>query len=100
MFCGTPHRGSNVATWGQLATNLVSMALTDSNTKLLKDLQVNSEILGLIQYDFLNVLHHCPIRIHSFKEGRPSSGVKGFNGLVGMPFNSTTMVTRFGTKLT
>ena len=84
VFCGTPHRGSDVAGWGTLAANLVAMAWKDSNTKLLSDLRVDSEILDMIQEDFLKNLVLAPdIRIHTFQEGRALSDIKGFDSKVG-----------------
>ena len=49
------------------------------NPKLLNDLQVDSEILDLIQDDFLRVLHESNIRVHSFQEGEGLAGVRGFS---------------------
>ncbi|KAH6893443.1 ankyrin repeat-containing domain protein [Thelonectria olida] len=89
VFCGTPHRGSNAAAWAKLASNLVSVSFTDSNAKLVSDLQVNAKVLGPIQEDFLKLLHQSGIRVHSFQEGRPSSGIKGFNDKVVDDFSST-----------
>jgi 2-polyprenyl-3-methyl-5-hydroxy-6-metoxy-1,4-benzoquinol methylase len=80
IFCGTPHRGSNAAAWGRIAAKLVAVALMDANSKLLSDLRVDSEILDLIQEDFLKLLHHVPMTIHTFQEGRAVVGVKGVNG--------------------
>lgn len=84
VFCGTPHMGSDAAAWGVLASNLVAMALMDSNTRLLEELRVDSEALGVIQEDFLKILYLSAdnVRIHSFQEGRALSGVKGFDGKV------------------
>ena len=79
IFCGTPHRGSNAASWCQLASSLVSMALMDSNVKLLGDLEFNSQTLESIQDGFLKTLHQSAIKIHSFQEGRALSAIKGLN---------------------
>lgn len=90
VFCGCPHRGSDTASWGLLASNLVAVAMTDANSKLLSELEVDSEILDLIQDAFLITLrkaHSDPsnstIRIHSFLEGKPVTGVRGLNRKVG-----------------
>ncbi|KAI0516986.1 hypothetical protein F5B22DRAFT_139794 [Xylaria bambusicola] len=82
VFCGSPHRGSDAVAWGKLATNLFAMALMDTNSRLLSDLQVDSRILSLIQANFLKALHREPLRIHSFQEGRALTGVKGLNDKV------------------
>lgn len=77
LFCGTPHRGANAAAWGRLASNIVAAALQSPNDRILSGLEVDSEILDLIQEDFLRVLHDSKIRIHSFQEGRGLSGILG-----------------------
>jgi len=98
VFCGTPHRGSDAAAWGRLASNVVKMALQDVNSKILNDLQVDSEILDLIQDDFLKVLHESNISVHSFQEGEGLAGVRGFSGKVPefsygrMPFRTDEIV--------
>lgn len=84
VFCGTPHRGSDAAGWGVLASRMVTMAFMDSNAKLLSDLRTDSEALDIIQEEFLEILCLSPtsIRVHSFQEGRALSGVKGFDDKV------------------
>jgi hypothetical protein len=57
MFLGTPHRGSDAASWGLLASNIAAAALQDTNSALLTSLEVDSQILDLIQDDFLKILH-------------------------------------------
>ncbi|KAI0537644.1 hypothetical protein GGR58DRAFT_331670 [Xylaria digitata] len=88
IFCGSPHRGSDAAAWGKLATNLIAVALMDSNSRLLSDLQVDSRALSRIQADFLNALWRAPLRIHSFQEGRALTGVKGLDSKVVDDFSS------------
>ena len=86
VFCGCPHRGANAAAWGSLASKLIAAALADSNSKLLSDLEVDSEILDIIQDDFLKTLHRTlsnpKFRVHSFLEGRAVTGIKGLNSKV------------------
>jgi hypothetical protein len=84
VFCGSPHRGSNVAAWGKLVANLAAVAFVDANSKLLSHLRVDSDILGQIQENFLKTLHQATIRIHSFQEGRPLTGVKGLHDKVSL----------------
>jgi len=79
IFCGTPHRGSS---WVQLASNLVRLAVMDANSKLLKTLAVDAEILNLIQREFLSLVDEFPITIHSFLEGRAMTGIRGLNSKV------------------
>lgn len=78
-----------MASWGKLASRLAAVAMTDSNSKLLSDLEVNSEILDLIQDEFLMTLRktqsgpsHSTFHIYSFIEGRAVTGVRGFNSKV------------------
>ncbi|KAI0184319.1 lipa and NB-ARC domain-containing protein, partial [Xylaria flabelliformis] len=82
VFCGTPHRGSDAAAWGKLASNLLAIALVDSNSRLLSDMRVDSRTLSSIQADFLKALHREPLRIHSFQEGRALTGVRGLSDKV------------------
>ncbi|KAF2968399.1 hypothetical protein GQX73_g5137 [Xylaria multiplex] len=88
VFCGSPHRGSDAAAWGKLATNLIAVALMDSNSRLFSDLQVDSRVLSRIQADFLKALWRAPLRIHSFQEGRALTGVKGLDSKVVDDFSS------------
>lgn len=82
VFCGTPHRGADAAAWGHLAANIVTMALQSSNSRLLSDLRVDSQILDLVQEDFLRILYEDKIKVHSFQESRGVTGIKGFSGKV------------------
>lgn len=61
---------------------MVTMALQSSNDRLLSGLEIDSEILDLIQEDFLRVLQGADISVHSFQESRGLSGIKGFSGKV------------------
>ncbi|GAW10696.1 hypothetical protein ANO14919_000310 [Xylariales sp. No.14919] len=88
VFCGCPHRGSDAAAWGKLASNLVAMTLMDTNSRLLSDLQVDSRTLSRIQADFKRALHRTPLRIHSFQEGRALTGMKGLDSKVVDDFSS------------
>ena len=82
IFLGTPHRGSTCADWGQIASNLAQLALQDSNSMILKTLEVNSEVLENIQEEFIKIAYDGDIKIHSFQEARAMTGLKGFNGKV------------------
>ena len=92
VFCGTPHRGSGMTYWGQLAGKLVKVAAAESNQRIISDLEVDSQTLGLIQDDFLKTLHRmtqvAPVTIHSMLEGRAMSGVRGLQTKVSHPFPS------------
>ncbi|KAI1647572.1 uncharacterized protein F4817DRAFT_103194 [Daldinia loculata] len=82
IFLGTPHRGTPAAAWGTIASNLAALALHDSNKKIVRTLQVNSEVLDNIHFQFKNKVSEKGIMIHSFQEARGISGVKGLEGKV------------------
>lgn len=82
IFLGTPHRGSPSADWAQIASNMASLALQDSNKKILKTLEINNEVLDNIQEAFLSIVHEDDLIIHSFQEARGISGIKGLNNEV------------------
>lgn len=84
VFCGCPHRGSNAAAWGAMLSKLVAVAFVDSTTRLLSDLDIDSQILDMIQDEFLRTLEYSDsMKIHSFLEGRALTGIKGLDGKVG-----------------
>lgn len=85
VFLGTPHRGSDAAEWGKIVANLAQVGFQDSNKQILRSLEVNSEILDRIHGDFVKIVHEKKIKIHSFQESRPLTGIKGFDGKV-VPF--------------
>jgi hypothetical protein len=55
IFMGTPHRGSDAASWANFATHaLEALQLgTTTNTNLLSDLKQNSETLRQISQQFV-----------------------------------------------
>ncbi|KAK3905061.1 hypothetical protein C8A05DRAFT_41968 [Staphylotrichum tortipilum] len=67
IFLGTPHRGSVYAGWGR----------SHSNKKIIKTLEVNSEVLDNIHEEFKTIADQSRIRIHSFQEAQGISGMKG-----------------------
>ncbi len=79
IFLGTPHRGSRYAGWGETASNLARLVLQDSNKKIIKALEVNSEVLDGIHEKFTSIADQCRIKIHSFQEARGISGMKGLH---------------------
>jgi hypothetical protein len=83
VFLGTPHRGSMYAGWAEIASNLVRLALQDSNKKLIETLEVNSEVLDNIHEEFKTIVHELGIKIHSFQEARGISGMRGLHNKVG-----------------
>ena len=82
IFLGTPHRGSEYADWGQIASNLAQLVFQDSNKRIIKTLEVHSEVLENIQDDFIKIVDTSKIKIHSFQEARAITGIKGLGGKV------------------
>jgi hypothetical protein len=70
IFLGTPHRGSNAATYGRIAYLLTkAFAFQSANTKLLTALEKNSETLDRISTGFYHTLErYRNLRIASFSE--------------------------------
>ena len=89
IFLGTPHRGSSFAEWGAIASNIASFALQGSNKRIVKTLDVNSEVLDNIQDEFQRLVLESSIMIHSFQEARGISGVRGVHGKVILYFCSS-----------
>lgn len=81
VFLGTPHRGSEYADWGRIATILMNIVL-DSNKKLVDNLGVNSELLDNVHERFLRIIREDELKVHSFYEARGISGFKLFSGKV------------------
>ncbi|KFY17491.1 hypothetical protein V492_00633, partial [Pseudogymnoascus sp. VKM F-4246] len=88
VFLGTPHRGSTYASWGVIASNLASIALQDSNKRLVQTLKVNDEVLDNIHEEFKSILAKCAIKVHSFQEAKGISGMKGLDSKVVDNFSS------------
>lgn len=81
IFLGTPHRGSTWAPWGALAGNLAKLAFQSPNVSLLKSLQVDSMALQMIADAFSSMIRG-DIKVFSFREEKPMSGIYGLDGMV------------------
>lgn len=70
IFLGTPHSGSNAASYGRVAYTLTKIfAFQSANTKLLTALEKNSETLDRISTAFYQTLENYKnLRIASFSE--------------------------------
>ncbi|KFY77721.1 hypothetical protein V498_09277 [Pseudogymnoascus sp. VKM F-4517 (FW-2822)] len=88
VFLGTPHRGSTYAGWGEIASNLASLGLQDTNRRLIQTLEVNGEVLDNIHEEFKTILSKCGIKVHSFQEAKGISGMKGLDSKVVDNFSS------------
>jgi hypothetical protein len=65
-----------------IASNLASLALQDSNKRLVQTLEVNDEGLDNIHEEFKTILTKCAIKVHSFQEAKGISGMKGLESKV------------------
>jgi hypothetical protein len=61
---------------------MASLALQDSNKKLLQTLEVNAEVLDNIHEELKLALSACNIQVHSFQEAQGISGMKGLDNKV------------------
>ncbi|KAL9624980.1 MAG: hypothetical protein Q9160_000709 [Pyrenula sp. 1 TL-2023] len=78
VFFGTPHRGSNAASWGLMLSRIAQAVMFDTNTAILTDLNPSSGSSKLedIERDFNPFLKH--MKIYTFQE---SVAVTGFGPL-------------------
>jgi hypothetical protein len=100
MFMGTPHRGSKVASIGKIALELSKLFLRSPNLKVLRALEVNSEILERVGKNFNNLvkdrqmdgLNENWLHVHSFQEELKLNGimiVDSFSGTIGSALETT-----------
>lgn len=68
IFLGTPHRGSDLASWGSMLSSVLKMGTlgTSTNSQLLKDLETNSRDLDRISKSF--IARSKGLKIYSFYE--------------------------------
>jgi len=83
MFFGTPHRGSSKATWGLLASRVASV-MFDTNSTILKQIQVSSSDLQNLREQFGALLKTRAFHVRSFQEGYGMLGMAGLNGKVSL----------------
>lgn len=82
IFFGTPHRGSNVASWGLLLSGIAQAAQIDTNDGILKDLdpKSGSSKLEELRLDFDDVLRDSQraerLRVFSFQEEQGMTGIR------------------------
>lgn len=79
MFLGTPHRGSDKATYGKVLANVAQFVTHRPPARLLTALQTNSDVLLRLTDDFRFQLPDY--QVYSFFELRP---MKGLSSLVGV----------------
>ncbi|KAE8448906.1 hypothetical protein EG329_008702 [Mollisiaceae sp. DMI_Dod_QoI] len=79
IFFGTPHKGSNDAKWGLIFQTIVS-AVVDTNEKLIRTLELDSELLDKLARDFQDIIDEGNLKICSLLESRGKTGLPVFNG--------------------
>lgn len=82
IFLGTPHRGSEMASWGLLASNLAKFALRGRNKDLLRGLTPHNELLENLNKSFRQILEDGGLHVHCFYEARAMTGLYGLQDLV------------------
>jgi hypothetical protein len=66
VFLGTPHRGSDVAFWGDMLARIAYVSLLNPASGYIKDLRNNSSLLMDVSEDFRSIASQY--RIISFYE--------------------------------
>ena len=88
IFFGTPHRGTDLASWGFLLSNIAEAVQLDTNNAVLRDLDPTSGSSKLeeMRLDFDDILRDDhrfrELRIHSFQEEEGMTGLKMFGNKV------------------
>ncbi|KAM5457766.1 hypothetical protein McanCB49686_002751 [Microsporum canis] len=80
FFLGTPHRGSNLASWGETMRNIVAISGFDTNSKNIRALRFGSVELEYAQDDFMQLWQQEKFIVRTFQEGLAFGG---FNGVAG-----------------
>jgi hypothetical protein len=98
IFLGTPHRGSDTASWGKIAFGVSKIFLQNPNVGLLRSLESNSDILERISQQFVSIVEDNSIfsrakrlKIHSFSEELPYHGVTivpSTSAFMGIPYEN------------
>lgn len=74
IIFGTPHRGSDSASWGLMASNLAKAAQMDVNDAILRELNPASGSSKLLELrrDFHDILQdpgqRSPLQLYTFQE--------------------------------
>jgi hypothetical protein len=80
-FFGT-HGGSDCAELGTLLDDLARVAFQSPNTKILRALEPDSELLDNLRDSFSQMLEDKKFLIHSFFEAKPVTGIRGLDKIV------------------
>lgn len=88
---GTPHRGSNAASWGLIAANITKAVFFDVNKELLRALNIDGTFLEMVRAEFAKILRDGSIKVHSFREERGFKGVRGLRDKVEDPMTAAVI---------
>jgi hypothetical protein len=89
LFLGTPHRGSQQATFSDVLARTASLLLHKTNTQLLRSLRADSHILEKQRDDFITISKNLLVRC--VKEDRPTP-----LGIVSSPATYARSLTKLG----
>ena len=67
IFLGTPHRGSGLTTLPKLVATIIQ-AVQDVNVELIRDVEMNSQVLDRIADAFSQILDRRTFMVFSFEE--------------------------------
>ncbi len=88
IFFGTPHRGSNAASWGLVVSNIAKAAQMDVNDAILRDLDPASGSTKLLELrrDFHDILQdprqQSPLQLYTFQEELGMTSLRGLGDKV------------------
>lgn len=88
IFFGTPHRGSDLASWSLLLSDIAEAAQLDTNNAILRDLDPTSGSSKLeeMRLDFDDILRDShrskDLQVYSFQEEEGMTGIKMFGNKV------------------
>ncbi|KAI1169532.1 hypothetical protein F4777DRAFT_584825 [Nemania sp. FL0916] len=82
VFLGTPHRGSAMASLGSIVTKLAKLGLQDANSKVIRGLSPDNELLEEYSDTFSKLVRRYKIRVCTFYESKAMTRVYGIEGMV------------------
>jgi hypothetical protein len=82
IFFGTPHGGSDIAELATLLNDLARVTFQSPNTRILKSLEPDSELLDNLRDSFSQMLEDKKFLVHSFFEAKPVTGIRGLDKIV------------------
>ena len=104
IFFGTPHRGSNIASWGRLLSGIAQATQIDTNDSILIDLdpKSGSSKLEELRLDFDDILRDSQrarkLRVFSFQEEEGMTGVSLFGSKVSLRYSDPRALPQRGPK--